>query len=193
MIFPDDNDHYISWERYSSSKIPLHQGHAKEEGNNLCYIKLTIQRQDRDTNIRKQLNSVGQCANVQLFTRFQKGIVVKGNLVDVLQMFTVSSFQVQGGALRGGLKTITSRQWAVEVPNLFCSINQVLLRKRKLPIYSLVLLWCKQECFANTKEFVFMLPLKQSASEQTYGEGVSECSLTVCTLRCLRFRFNGFF
>lgn len=38
-MFPDDNDHCISWENYSSSKIPLHQGHAKGDGNNLHYLE----------------------------------------------------------------------------------------------------------------------------------------------------------
>lgn len=72
MIFPDDNDRCVSWEHYSSCKIPLHQGHAKREGSSVCYIKLTVQRQDRHTNVRKQLNSVGQCADVQLFTHFRQ-------------------------------------------------------------------------------------------------------------------------
>lgn len=36
-------------------------------------------------------------------------------------MFTVSSFQVQGCALRGGLKMITSKQWAWNPQTFFAA------------------------------------------------------------------------
>lgn len=103
-------------------------------------------------------------------SRFQKGIVVKGNEEDALQMFTVESFQVQGGECEVYLNAMSSRS-----SDSFLQCKVALAQKNKLPIYSLFHMQFKQKCSADRTCFHAAL-LNRGASEHAYRGAVSGCT-----------------